>query len=319
VYERLATSGLQGTRLSTLNAQHELIESNILAIVGVAQGCYDKPLACPEAVAGLTLEEIDKSAFSLPAVPVASFRLVDVDGTVWSRGRSVAWFSYCYPALGDGGSIPPLSCDFKSRASSTETLSVALQVTGEALEEARLYFEDRHLKTVPLDDPAWPQKLGPDYRLLIVDSVRGNPGWVDFDLDRERAILSVGDDATMRRADGVFYVIVVDGFGRKTRFDIGYQGWNATRGPSDKDQSRVVIASEIIVRNSYWLDESETTFDADGPWTTNNTFQAVLNVPGNTPPEQITDFFALPSLVKDWCFWVPEKMNTCQIAFSYNR
>jgi hypothetical protein len=56
--------------------------------------------------------------------------------------------------------------------------------------------------------------------LLVVDSTPNNPGWRDIDRDKERRVLFEED---LTNAEGRFYVRIVDGFGRKTPFDLRYQ------------------------------------------------------------------------------------------------
>jgi hypothetical protein len=112
-----------------------------------------------------------------------------------------------------------------SAVAPNESASVILLIEGAALRTAQLFFENRGLKTIPLIQEAgsYAEKYGPDRAAVVVETTRNNPGWRDVDLWDERKKLWRGD---IPRGDGVFFLVVRDGFGRDTRFDIEYQNWS---------------------------------------------------------------------------------------------
>ncbi len=145
---------------------------------------------------------------------------------------------------------------------SDEGASVVLNISGVALREASLYFDNKFIRKIPLtrDLNAYPDKISADHALIVVQTTRGNPGWLDVDIDAERAGLH-----DMLSADGIFYISALDGFGRTTIFDIEYEKWERTEIMINGQPSSV----EKYTRRNRWWDPSTsgTKVTAPGTWT----------------------------------------------------
>lgn len=112
-------------------------------------------------------------------------------------------------------------CDRHKLLSSKGTVSIVLNVQGSSLKEASLYLENQKLKSIPLvkDSNPWPDKISSDSAFIVLDTTRLNAGWRDIDLATERESLKTGG---LEDGAGIFYLLISDGFGRTTRFDLEY-------------------------------------------------------------------------------------------------
>lgn len=150
-----------------------------------------------------------------------------------------------------------------NKVAGNEGASVALQIIGVALREAALYFENRLIKKIPLtrESGTYPDKISFDRALIIVQTNRGNPGWLDVDLDAARS----ESVAEMPKADGIFYINVTDGFGRTTRFDVEYSKWEHVETTGD---GTTQLKETWIRRNRWWATKSDgTKVTGAGDWT----------------------------------------------------
>ena len=146
-------------------------------------------------------------------------------------------------------------------------MSVVLLVEGVALREAVVYFENRELAVIPLSKfrvvGGYAEKRGEGYAAIVVDSSRGNPGWRDIDTEASRHALQKNQPV----ADGIFYVVVKDGFGREVRFEIEYPKWTRT----EKED-------RFTYRNRWWDKASGgTVISGEGAWTDEMTGKICFN------------------------------------------
>lgn len=296
--DRLLNQGFAGDRLLALTSQRSIIDANVSAIVDVALVCYENPLACLDATRSLHVAPVDETAFLLPPLPATSFRIVDTDGRIWSREESLGYFHDCEKSR--------FGCDLQARETDDTQHSVGLVIYGTALQKASLYFEDVLLQTISLDDPAagW-QKIGDGFRVLIVDSLRGNPGWRDVDVDLQRVNL-VDKDKQFARADGTFYVVTEDGFGRKVRTDLLYEQWNQTESVKG---DRKITKLDLTVFQDWWH------VDVSGPFMpgTRMKFAISLDAPAGA---DTTDFIRRPMYYTEYCFVsTATERDVCQLQF----
>jgi hypothetical protein len=129
-------------------------------------------------------------------------------------------------------------------------------VEGQALKQAEFRFENRTLNSIPLTEGAgtYPEKVWNGAAMIVVQTTRGNPGWRDIDVDA--AMENLWGEKNMPNADGVFYVVVKDGFGRSTRFDIEYQKWQhsvTTSGNTTTTENRWEYCPGGFNYNAIWL------------------------------------------------------------------
>jgi hypothetical protein len=73
------------------------------------------------------------------------------------------------------------------------------------------------------------------------------PEWLDVDTWKARNEFW---ENKLPSADGVFYLLVHDAFGRETRFDIEYQKWS--RVVSRSDPTRCKIDANYFAQNRWW-------------------------------------------------------------------
>src|SRR5262249_44870446 len=104
-----------------------------------------------------------------------------------------------------------------------------------------------------------PDKTGDHYNIVVIDTTRGNPDWRDIDTWSARGDLW---KAKLPRADGIFYILVHDFFGRETRFDIENQ--NGSRAVSKPDPTTCVIDEDFKAQNRWWQATTNGT-SASGP------------------------------------------------------
>jgi hypothetical protein len=109
--------------------------------------------------------------------------------------------------------------------------------------------------------------------------------------------------------DGAFYILVNDGFGRTTRFDIGYANWEVTKVPDDiakqvidadpdtasqaaLDQQRgvttPVFQNKFLYRDRWWDPESDGTSLTKGENWTNWIVQEQLSIGVALPVSRTT-------------------------------
>jgi len=302
--DRIISVGLSPDKVKDLLVQRQIIDRNIASILSASKTCYESPLQCVGAVQQLSMAPVNESLLVLPALPTADYRLITTTRGLWTREESVklmmaprlellSKYDNCLKekpaAPGTCASILVFSS--QSSVSSTvngvtnksdafqtirtrpesldkvatgESASVALQVTGIALREAALYFENRLIKKIPLtrDLSTYPDKMSADRALIIVQTNRGNPGWLDVDLDEARSSLWLKD---MPIADGIFYLNVTDGFGRTTRFDVEYSKWEHVEASA---AGRTYLKENWIRHNRWWDSGSDgTKVTGPGDWT----------------------------------------------------
>lgn len=290
-------SGLGADRLDAIERQRKLIDANVGLILDAAKVCYDQVDQCYQTVSKLTLASIDKGALELPPLATASFRLFTTTRGVWSRADSVDWF------IGPAGS-PRLTPSGEPRSlidmGTAEGVSTVLLIEGISLKEAELYFENVKLNTIPLKRVAggFSEKTGAGYALVVIDTTRIIAGWQDVNLlaSTMRALDKTGD------ADGIFYLLAIDDFGRSVRFDIQYEKWRRISTPlpipppapgappAPPGPPHAITQLEVTSQNRIWDKASNgTTLQTPGAWTESrrDIYPAPFGfVPGGPPPRQ---------------------------------
>ena len=268
---RLIELGMGKEQLEKLLVQKLIIDSNLAKIIDASKVCYESVPNCFPTVTGLVLSPVDDSAFQLPPLPHASYRLLTTSRGVWGRDESITTM------------MQMLSTPYGPRrrelsaAAPNESASVVLFVEGLALRTAQLFFENRGLKTVPLTKEAggYPEKYGPGSAAVVVQTTRSNPGWLDIDLWDERKKLWRGD---ITIGDGIFYLVVRDAFGRDTRFDIEYQKWSRTVASTPNLNNGRTATEAFEFRNRWWTTNGGgTSVLGEGDWS--NTGSATLSGP----------------------------------------
>jgi hypothetical protein len=226
----------------------------VILILDVSKICYEDPLKCNVSVTSLALGTVNESVFVLPPLPSASFRFMTPDKGVWSRDESVKYMTKDVPIKS------PLS--IRQAGKWEQASSFVLLVTGVLLKEAEFRFENRSISVIPLvaSSTSYPEKIKNGEAILVIETNRGNPGWQDIDIDATRVSLWEKD---MPNADGVFYVIVRDGFGRSTRFDIEYEKWERSETTYN---NTTYTEHRFEWQNHWWSPNSNGTdvFNYDG-------------------------------------------------------
>lgn len=289
---RLLEHGLHGDKRADILFERETLEANIVIILEAADSCYDLPASCHEKVQDLRLASINENVFELPGIPQASFRLLTSDRGVWPRESSVEFMRNALSSVREnenvyfvqeGGvsishySVGPRDVGL-AELGAEGGASVVLHVEGVALNEAILYFEDRRLGSVQLTPGTqlFPGKRDNDSASLVVRTTRQIPGWLDFDIDSYRE--SLWDDE-LPVADGAFYIVVRDDFGREVRFDVEYQTWE--RSVQTMNGRRVVIET-FTFKNKWWDSGSDgTSLLGDEGWTSIGEQREELGLPDN--------------------------------------
>ena len=266
-----------GDKHDSVAKQRSIIDGNVSQILAASKTCYEKPLECVTAVTSLRLADVDESVFVLPPLPIASFRLMTTSKGVWTRDESVAYMRSMIEVYEPS----PLTGGAKAHFSRNPTLSdlgknegasVVLYVEGQVLKQAEFRFENRTISSIPISESssAYPGKISGNTAILVVATTRGNPGWLDIDIAAARQGLWIKD---MPDADGVFYVLVRDGFGRATRFDIEYEKWKrevSKTGNTEKTEAKYTY------RNRWWDKQSGgTSLVGDGPYTAQGSSSAM--------------------------------------------
>jgi hypothetical protein len=96
----------------------------------------------------------------------------------------------------------------------------------------------------------------------VIETVRKNDGWWDVNIDKSVVDMAKSHDA----GDGVFYVVVRDGFGRERRFDLAYVKWTFLVNDDPPIKYSCVYN---LKRNKWWdSNSSGTRLDAEGRWST---------------------------------------------------
>jgi len=239
--DRLLEYGSSATN-SKIQKQRTAISNNVHNISEAAEVCYNRPVNCTSSVDSIKFEPVDESALVLPPGPRASFRIMTADRGIWSRDESIKFFK------GAADFERPLD-----EASPQTSASIVLHVTGPALREAALWFENKKLSTIPLHSSAFSEKIGNGYAVIVLATTRANPGWQDVNLDTEREKLQKKENMTS--ADGIFYITVTDGFGRETRFDIEYEKWSVTDTKNGTDIDHV---EHRVQRERWWVTDYDT-------------------------------------------------------------
>jgi hypothetical protein len=221
--DRLLELGLGQQKRDTIAAQQEFINANVSSILVASEVCYKTPEKCPDTVNDLALKPVDQDAIALPLLPTASYRLLTTSKGIWSRADSVSFIMTPGP---DKAGQPP----YDMRQTKDGESSIVLLIEGVGLETAKLMFEDGFIRDYPLtvEKGLAPQKGSETSAFIVLDSTRGNPGWRDVNVRAEREALWI---EKMPKADGIFYFLVHDVFGRDVRFDVLYANWSRSAAP----------------------------------------------------------------------------------------
>jgi hypothetical protein len=276
VADRLLELGMGAEEREGITAQKKILDGNIANILETSKVCYEQPLNCATTVQSMKLVSVDEKAFVLPTMPLASFRLLTTSKGIWSRAESVKYMtekiSKVFPEisinlLGEKKTLRKMETLQLRRSlfdvAPDEGASIVLYVEGRGLKEAILCFENRQLKIVPLTSGVntYPTKFTDSGVGIVIESTRGNPGWIDVDLPGSRSELWSKD---MPIADGVFYVKIRDVFGRSISFDLEYSKWQRTQ---TKSGSVTTITEKYQYRNRWWdSDSNGTSVSGDKPF-----------------------------------------------------
>jgi hypothetical protein len=217
----------------------------------------------------LAIKPVDEGVFSLPPLPIADYRLLTTNKGIWNRADSVVEMTKTPPNGGLGpivnglaepcqGLIPLPGIHANCSSSNGKQpyplgavvdgeASVVLYISGLGLERAVLMFDTTQIREVPLSAAGGrpPGKAGDNFALLVMDTTRGNPDWRDIDTSVEYSALK----SKFPKADGAFYVLVRDAFGRNTRFDIEYHDWGSR---TYRYQQVCRTNASHAWRNSWW-------------------------------------------------------------------
>jgi hypothetical protein len=250
--DRLLDEGM-GDKQESLKKQRDKIDFNISKILETSKTCYTTPLHCTDAVTSLQLETIDESLFVLPPLPAASFRVMTASKGIWSRQDSCDYmnktisFEITLPLTNIKRPVTRFHnmSDFDPK----EGASVILLVEGQSLKQAEFRFENQLISTIPLIDNggAYPGKIVGDQAAIVLETNRKNPGWQDVDIQQSQYSF---EDKDLPEADGVFYILVKDAFGRSTRFDLEYAKWSQTKVTAEDGE--VTTYRKGSTRTRWW-------------------------------------------------------------------
>ncbi|MEZ0605694.1 hypothetical protein ACAX43_26525 [Paraburkholderia sp. IW21] len=264
--DRLLEFGLEGEKRTRIEEQQKSVDANLASLLTASAVCYDSPPNCPSAVSDLRLNAVNTAVLILPPLPTADYRLLTTHRGLWGRDASVSKMNERYHIR---MSVPGIPGPFESSGKMTlqyvgdGEASAVIMINGTGLDHATLMFEDTGIRTYPLSvsQGQTPEKATETSSFLVVDSTRGNPGWRDINTSAEREALWT---STMPKADGVFYLLVYDVFGRKTRFDIDYQHWYHI---ASKDGSNCFLNESYTVEDRWWIPGgSGTSVAGTGPF-----------------------------------------------------
>lgn len=292
--DRLLEAGM-GEKHDAVAKQRAIVDGNIAKILDASRTCYEKPLVCAPAVTSLSLVEVDETAFVLPPLPAASFRLMTSSKGVWSRDESVAYmnsdteidkrvldaFTACasvkskssadtsgtmqtLPSVNGSEACAPLLAGSASLAASRRhTLSDLGRNEGASVV---ILVEGQALKQADF----WFEN-----RVLGTIPLVQGAGTYPEKFSAGKAIIVVqttrGNPGwqdintgsarqsllkDMPIADGIFYITVKDGFGRSTRFDIEYQNWAFS---TVKSGGYTTTSESFRYKNRWWDKNSNGT------------------------------------------------------------
>lgn len=258
VADRLLSIRLNEPMRAKILSERNKSDRNIAAILASSRVCYETPLKCVESVHSMQLTEIDQGVFSLPPFPHASYRLLTVEKGIWSRQESVTSMQSCEMGKRDASSIVALAICLPQLKNenpfrSVDIVSTVLYLEGIGLEKATFYFEGVDLGGVALrpSSSVPSEKRGPGFAAIVTSSNRTNPGWVDFDIESFVQKLMNKDHPD---ADGIFYIVVTDVFGRSARYDVEYVKWQSREFDSPKGKIRQLASWERV--NRAWAPDS---------------------------------------------------------------
>ncbi|MBZ0144621.1 MAG: hypothetical protein K8F56_13675 [Rhodocyclaceae bacterium] len=258
VADRLLAIKLNQPIRARIAAERDKTYQNIASILASSQVCYETPLNCFDSVKKLSLTVIDELAFLLPDFPRASFRILTVGKGVWAREESVAAMRACdYESVDIQSDVPIPECLPRlssSPISAADTVSTVLYLEGSGLATATFFFEDVELGRVSLTsaDHLNHEKVGPEWAAVVTSSNRQNPGWIDFDI--RKSIRTLMNDQHPN-ADGIFFIVVEDVFGRRARFDVIYLRWQSRETDTPAGKVRKVVSWES--RGRAWAEGTD--------------------------------------------------------------
>ena len=283
VAARLLIMGIGSDQYEAVRLQKIVIDRNIGLLLEASRTCYEDPLNCYGGVSGLKLDSVDEAVLALPPIHSFSFRLMTPNQGVWGRSESVDYlasdlslrpedqsnYEQCLVLHADDKDVCDVywlfGADFRPRHTLEDVedgSSIVLLIEGVALTDASLFFENRVIKTVSLvrGADAFPEKVGENQALIVLETTRMNPGWRDVDLAAVREALWASE---MPQASGVFYLVVRDGFDRTIRVDLEWQRWS--RREVKSGAVYVEVFEEWTERNRWWNAEDNNLL-GDGNW-----------------------------------------------------
>jgi hypothetical protein len=242
IADRLLSLRLNEPLREKISTENDKANKNIASILTSSKVCYETPLKCVASVNSIKFAEIDESAFKLPPFPRPSYRLMTVKKGVWPRAESIETMRKCKfsnPDITKDVPIPVCLPEILSDnpVSKLETVSTVLFIEGAGLDKATFYFEGVDLGGVSLrpDGAAYPEKRKIDSASIVITSNRSNPNWVDFDITSFIRKLINGQ---YPEADGVFYIVLKDVFGRTSRVDVAYLKWTSSEVNTSQGKMR---------------------------------------------------------------------------------
>ncbi len=291
-----------GSFRKPIETERQKIDRNIKQALDSARICYETPLECQNSVTDMRLEDLNDAAFKLPPIAKASFRVWTNSSGVWDRKKSVNFMNtpqlrgsfdqntfikrffalpkeirdHCSavskllsPMERNVGYNVFVNCPAPSLQllSRDGTAATVLQIEGQNLVSADIYFGNHKVTadTENLIKTDYPEKQGGNTYMLVLDSTRMNQGWRDINLDQIRETLW---SDKYPEADGVFFLVVKDRFGRNTRFDIEYQKWKREKTTNtDNSEPSNSVRTTLVKRNRWWdPNSSGTTVAGAGSW-----------------------------------------------------
>lgn len=250
--DRLLELGLGLQRQGEIATQRAIVDANLSNIIEASKTCYDQIEGCKAAVDGLLISAVDQQVFALPELPTVSYRLVTQRKGILTRSESVERMNVeveCSEEgfLGVGGcETRPIRLD--EVVDNGDEASTVMLIEGVGLKEAQLFSENKPIEAILLVRQAssYPDKFGPGWAFIVIDSTRLNPDWRDINIPEKIIDLAKG----VLDANGTFYVEIVDEFGRRQRVDISYVAWRGYR-ISDREQW-----VQILETNNWWDPQS---------------------------------------------------------------
>lgn len=201
--------------------QSAIIDANIARLRSAFADCYDVKGQCVDAVASLKLGSWDANVISFPPAPRGAVHLYSTSHRLFSRQESVQHMT----------SFRFSSDSLSGKKANGDDLSVVLRISGVGVKRADLMFEDRILQTFDLTANAkFPEKVFDDGALLVLDTTRASPGWLDISLPDVENQLIRGSS----QSDGQLFVRVTDKFDRQTDIGIVNLAWRtiSSKGPT---------------------------------------------------------------------------------------